>query len=86
MCGETGYKGRVAIYEALEVDDELKEIISEKDGGETYVSEYAAKNGMITIRQDGILKALLGFTTLSEVERVTKGSLSIGGDTDDDKG
>ncbi|HBP01357.1 MAG: Type IV pilus assembly protein PilB [Candidatus Moranbacteria bacterium GW2011_GWE1_49_15] len=86
VCGETGYKGRVAIYEALEVDDELKEIISEKDGGETYVSEYAAKNGMITIRQDGILKALLGFTTLSEVERVTKGSLSIGGDTDDDKG
>lgn len=85
-CGGTGYKGRVAIYEALEVDDRLKEIISDKNGGETYIAEYAEKSGMVTIRQDGMLKALLGLTTLSEVERVTKGSLSIGGDTDDDKG
>ncbi|HAV11148.1 MAG TPA: hypothetical protein DCX32_01215 [Candidatus Moranbacteria bacterium] len=85
-CAETGYKGRVAIYEALEVDDELKEIISDKEGNETHIEEYALKSGMVTIRQDGILKALLGMTTLSEVERVTKGSLSVGGDTDDDKG
>jgi len=85
-CGGTGYKGRVAIYEALEIDSELKEIISEKEGGEAQIENYAKKNGMITIRQDGILKALLGMTTLSEVERVTKGSLSVGGDVDDDKG
>lgn len=85
-CGETGYKGRVAIYEALEVDEGLKEIISDRDGNETQIKDYATKNGMVTIRQDGVLKALLGLTTLSEVERVTKGSMSVGGDTDDDKG
>jgi len=85
-CGETGYKGRVAIYEAIEIDDGLREIISDKNGSETHIEDYAKRNGMITIRQDGILKALKGMTTFSEVERVTKGSLSIGGDTDDDKG
>lgn len=86
LCGESGYKGRVAIYEAIEMDDGLREIVSEKGGNETRVEEYALKKGMITIRQDGILKVLLGLTTLSEVERVTKGSLSVGGDVNDDKG
>lgn len=86
MCDETGYKGRVAIYEALEMDDNLREIISDKNGDEVGVQDYAQKVGMITIRQDGIMKALLGLTTIAEVERVTKGSLSVGGDTDDDAG
>jgi len=85
-CAQSGYKGRIAIYEALEVDEQLKEIISDKNGNEGHIEDYANKNGMIAMRQDGILKALLGMTTLSEVERVTKGSLSVGGDTDDDKG
>jgi len=85
-CNNSGFKGRLAIYEALEVRDELREIISEKDGNEGKIEEYAEKTGMVRIRQDGILKALLGLTTLSEIERVTKGTLSIGGDVDDDKG
>lgn len=79
-CGNTGYKGRIAIFEALEVDDNLKEIISEKNGGEVDIQKYSEKQGMITIKQDGILKVLKGFTTLSEVERVTEGSKSVGGD------
>ena len=41
---------------------------------------------MVTIKQDGIIKALKGLTTYSEVERVTEGSLTIGGELDDDKG
>lgn len=86
ICGETGYKGRLAIYEAIEIDDELREIISEKDGSETEVENYANKKGMVTIRQDGILKAILGLTSLAEVERVTRGSQSVGGDENDDKG
>lgn len=78
-CGQSGYKGRIAIFEALEVDSEIKEIISEHNGSETAVQEYADKNGMVTIKQDGVMKVLLGLTTLEEVERVTEGSKSIGG-------
>jgi type IV pilus assembly protein PilB len=85
-CGNTGYKGRLAIFEALEVDAQIKEIMVEKRGSEKALEDYAKTVGMITIKQDGILKMLLGRTTLSEVERVTEGSQSVGGDTDDDKG
>lgn len=82
-CGHTGYKGRIAIFEALEIDDKLKEIIAEKNGNEAEVQRYAEKKGMLTIKQDGILKVLKGLTTLSEVERVTEGSKSVGGDVED---
>lgn len=82
-CANTGYKGRIAIFEALEIDEKLKEIISEKSGNEGDIMRYAEKQGMLTMKQDGILKVLRGFTTLSEVERVTEGSKSIGGDVED---
>jgi type IV pilus assembly protein PilB len=85
-CGNSGYKGRLAVFEALEIDPQIKEIMTEKRGSEKALEDYAAKNGMITMKQDGILKVLLGITTMSEVERVTEGSRSVGGDTDDDKG
>lgn len=85
-CNKSGYKGRVAIFEALEIDNEIKEIITEKRDNEQDIERHAKKQGMVTIKQDGILKALKGLTTLSEVERVTEGSLSIGGEMEDDKG
>lgn len=84
MCGNSGYKGRIAIFEALEIDKNIKEIISDKNGNEADVQKYAEQEqGMIKMNQDGILKVLLGFTTLSEVERVTEGSKTIGGELDD---
>jgi type IV pilus assembly protein PilB len=86
VCGQTGYKGRIAIFEALEIDAEMKEIILEKNGLEAEVQKHADERGMITIKQDGMLKILLGLTTLEEVERVTEGSKSVGGEMDDDKG
>lgn len=85
-CGKTGYKGRVAIFEALEIDGEIKEVITEKRGSEVEVQKCAEKQGMISIKQDGMLKVIKGLTTFSEVERVTEGSLSVGGEMDDDKG
>ncbi|MDD5463668.1 MAG: GspE/PulE family protein [Candidatus Moranbacteria bacterium] len=85
-CGNSGYKGRVAIFEALEIDKEMKEIISEHNGSEAAIQEYATKQGMVTIKQDGVIKVLLGLTTLEEVERVTEGSKNIGGEVEDDKG
>ena len=83
MCGDSGYKGRIAIFEALEIDKTMKEIITDKNGDESDVQNYAEKQGMITIKQDGILKVLLGLTTLAEVERVTEGSKSVGGEVED---
>jgi type IV pilus assembly protein PilB len=83
-CGGTGLKGRLAIYECIEVDEKVQEAINE--GRELKTEELVKNQGMITMKQDGILKALKGLTVLSEVERVTEGSLSIGGDVDDDRG
>ena len=85
-CGNTGYKGRIAIFEALEIDKDIKEIISEKNGAEIEVQKHAEKQGMIKIKQDGLLKVILGLTTLAEIERVTEGSKSVGGEVEDDKG
>lgn len=82
-CGETGYKGRVAIYEVLEATDEVKEIMIEKEGSGPALEKYAREVHMVTMKQDGLLKALLGLTTLSELERVTEGTLSIGGKIDE---
>jgi type II secretory ATPase GspE/PulE/Tfp pilus assembly ATPase PilB-like protein len=85
-CGKTGYKGRIAVFEALEIDSELKDIIAEKNGSESEILKYAEKNKMVTVKQDGIMKVLKGLTAFSEVERVTEGSMSVGGEVDDDKG
>lgn len=85
-CENTGYKGRIAIFEAIEIDKDMKEIISEKNGSELDIQNYAESQGMIKIKQDGILKVIKGLTTLSEVERVTEGSKSVGGAVEDDKG
>ena len=82
-CQNKGYKGRVAIFEALEIDPDVKQIIIEKNGSEQDIWEYSQKNGMITMQQDGFIKVLKGLTTLAEVERVTEGNLSIGGVVDD---
>lgn len=85
-CGNSGYKGRVAIFEALEIDRDIKASISENNGAEAIIQECAKRQGMISIKQDGYLKVILGLTSLAEVERVTEGSKSVGGEIEDDKG
>ncbi len=74
-CGNTGYKGRVAIYEVLDIDDKMQSIISDKKGSESEVRAAAKEQGMALMKQDGLMKVLLGTTTLSEVERVTEGNI-----------
>ncbi len=76
-CGNTGYKGRIAIYEVLDIDDEMHIIIADKKGQENDVRNQAVKQGMLTMKQDGILKILQGVTTLSEIERVTEGNILV---------
>lgn len=73
VCADSGYLGRVGIFEVLELNDEIKEaILAKKSAGE--ISTLAIAHGMTTMLQDGISKIKQGVTTLEEVLRVTKES------------
>jgi type IV pilus assembly protein PilB len=65
-CGGVGYTGRVALFEILVMTNELAEIIL-KEPNETRIQEEARRQGMITMKQDGILKVLDGVTSVEEV-------------------
>jgi type IV pilus assembly protein PilB len=69
-CNNTGYKGRVALYEVMRFSEELKEMVLQ--GASTAELKAAAiKNGMITLRMAGIRKVIEGVTTPEEILRVT---------------
>ena len=69
-CNNTGYKGRVALYEVMKFTDDLKEMVLQ--GASTAELKVAAiKNSMSTLRMSGIKKVLAGVTTPEEVLRVT---------------
>lgn len=71
-CRNTGYSGRVGIYEMLAVDDELRDVIARNPN----VSEFrrmCLERGMNSLRMDGINKASTGLTSVQEVLRVTSG-------------
>ncbi|PIZ93194.1 MAG: hypothetical protein COX82_03060 [Candidatus Magasanikbacteria bacterium CG_4_10_14_0_2_um_filter_41_10] len=70
-CDQSGYKGRIGIYEILEVDAGVAELINNR-GTATQIKEYAIKNGMITMLEDGLIKAKQGMTSIEEVLRVTR--------------
>ena len=70
-CRQTGYQGRLAIYEICVVTEPLKKLIMQKrDGGE--LKQCAISNGMETLRQDGWRRVAQGKTTIEEVVRVTQ--------------
>lgn len=68
-CGGIGYKGRVGIFEIFTMSDDIKQLTS--DGAPAFkILEKAVENGMITMLQDGVLKAMNGNTSLAEVYKV----------------
>jgi len=69
-CGRKGTKGRIVIYEVLEMTPELKGIILRKEDN-SKIQEEAKRQKMITMKQDGIVKALNGIVSLEEVLQVT---------------
>jgi len=69
-CNQTGYKGRVALYEVMPVKEELKELILQ-GASAPEIKKLAIKTGMLTLRQSGIRKIIDGITTIEEVLRVT---------------
>jgi len=71
FCSKTGFRGRVGIYEAFLIDEEMQKYILD----ETSIAglkEMAKKKGMLSMYQDGLIKVLQGVTTLDEVERVAE--------------
>lgn len=76
-CGKSGYRGRIAIYEVFEITDSVKAIITDHKANEHELRTEAIDQGMISMKEDGLLKVLLGITSLAEVERATEGKLLI---------
>ena len=71
MCGQAGYRGRVAIHEVLEVTPEFSSLIYSRAPTEE-LKKSAKTQGMVTLLEDAFIKAKRGLTTISEIIRVTK--------------
>jgi type IV pilus assembly protein PilB len=69
-CNNTGYKGRAGLYEVMEVDDEIRELIL-VGASAVELKKKAIERGMITLRRSGLVKIADGVTTLEEVARET---------------
>lgn len=71
-CNYTGFRGRLAIYEVLDINEEVREYIQRVDFSLDGLKNIAFKRGMKTMFEDGLLKSELGLTTVEEVLRVIK--------------
>lgn len=71
-CHGFGYKGRIGIFEIMVMTPEIEKLVLSKKFSEYDLQDAAIKAGMITMAQDGLLKALKGITTVSEVFRVAR--------------
>jgi type II secretory ATPase GspE/PulE/Tfp pilus assembly ATPase PilB-like protein len=69
LCGNTGYSGRVGIFEAIVIDDAVEEVVI-RDPREHVILEAAASQKIPTMAEDGIMKVINGTTSLDELERV----------------
>jgi len=67
----SGYKGRVGIYEVLEVSEKIRDAII-KRASQDEINKIAQEEGMLTMLEDGFSKAAMGDTTIEEILRVTK--------------
>ncbi len=70
VCNNSGYKGRCGLYEVMEVDDEIRELIL-VGASSLELKKKAIERGMITLRRSGLIKVMDGATTLEEVARET---------------
>jgi type IV pilus assembly protein PilB len=68
-CNQTGYKGRMGIFEAIQTDEEIEKIIIGKPS-ERDIKKISAKQGTLNMQEDGIIKVLKGITSLEEVRSV----------------
>ena len=68
-CNHTGYRGRIALYEVMRINEKVRRLIAQKSG-EDMVREAAVSGGMITLGEDGLAKVKAGITTAEELLRV----------------
>ena len=69
-CNNTGYKGRIGLYEVMEINDDIRELIL-IGASSLELRKKAIEDGMITLRESGLQKIRAGLTTLEEVVRET---------------
>jgi len=70
-CFQTGYRGRVGIFEVMTIDSTLSNLLL-KTYDANRIKAQAVEKGMVALREDGIRKVLKGITTIEEVLRVTQ--------------
>jgi type IV pilus assembly protein PilB len=71
FCNERGYEGRTAIFEVLEVTEEIRNLIVQKESSDI-IKRKAIEQGMSTMVHDGVSKVLMGVTTLEEIRKAAK--------------
>ncbi len=71
-CNNTGYRGRIGVYEVININEEIRKIIIDPNFSLDNLNELAKKNGMITMFEDGLRKIAVGMTTMEEVIRVIR--------------
>jgi type IV pilus assembly protein PilB len=69
-CGNTGYKGRMAIHEVMTITEEIERMLTEQHSSSEDISRMAVEQGMLTLRQDGMQKVRMGLTSIEEIFRV----------------
>ena len=74
-CRQTGYRGRMGIFEIFEIDDEVRHLINQRTAT-TVLRQRARELGMRTLREDGVRKVLAGLTSAEEVISITVGDVS----------
>ncbi len=72
QCGGEGYRGRLGIYEVLEMETNIRKLVTHAATSEEIEAAARKENGMYSMVEDGFLKAVQGVTTLEEIMRVTK--------------
>ena len=70
-CSQTGYRGRMGVHELLIVNDQIRQLILERASAEV-IERAAREQGMVSMYEDGISKALAGQTSIEEVLRITR--------------
>lgn len=70
-CANMGYRGRVGVFEFFEANEDFQGLILKQDLSEIVLKEAAKRQGMVSMQEDGVLKAISGITSLEEVEDAT---------------
>ncbi|MBU1683040.1 type II secretion system protein GspE, partial [Patescibacteria group bacterium] len=70
-CNNLGYKGRIGVFEILEMDRDIAGLVL-KNANDNEMMDKAQENGMLSLKQDGLIKALKGFTSIEEIFRIAQ--------------